>query len=202
MRTAERAWSDRHHGIDPAGVPLLQPWLRFVHGLATPLVRLGVPPDALTGAGVAASLAVPVLAQREWPVTAAAAVGVSVLLDGLDGAVAVQAGRVSAHGRALDSACDRVSELAWWWALVAADGVRLWQAAVFGMVGLAMESWRAARGRVGTLTVWERPSRAVLAAVGLGSAATGRTGFTGPVTGWVGVALAVLGGLQLARKGR
>jgi len=195
-------WSAEHHGIDPAALPLLGPWLRFIDVLATPLVRLRVPPDALTATGVVAALAVPLLAEGGWLAPAALAVVVSVVLDGLVGAVAMRAGRVSGYGRALDSWSDRVSELAWWVALVAAAGVPLWQALAFGLLGLAMETWRAATGRYGVLTVWERPSRAVLTVVGLVAATFGAVSFTGAATGWVGVALAVVGAAQLARHPR
>lgn len=199
MQPSERGWSDQHHGIDPSAVPLLRPWLRLVDVLATPLVALRVPPDALTAAGVLVSLGVPVLAVHGWHTAAVAAVMVSVLLDGLDGAVAVRSCRLSRYGRALDSWSDRISELAWWVALVAGAGVWLGQAVVFGLLGLVMETWRALRGRYGALTVWERPSRAIVAVVGLGAAATGHAGFTGPVTVWVGVGLAVVGAVQLVR---
>lgn len=199
MRESDRGWSARHHGIDPAGVPLLGTWLRLVHLLATPLVWMRIPPDGVTVAGVAVSLAVPVLAVHGWYAGAVAAVGVSVVCDGLDGAVAARSGRCSAHGRVLDAWADRVSELAWWGALVVAAGVWWWHAAIFGLLGLGMETWRAASGRYGALTVWERPSRAVLAAVGLGAVAAGSIAFTGAVTGWVGVVLATVGAVQLAR---
>ena len=192
-------WSARHHGIEPAAVPLLRPWLRVIGALASPLVRLRVPPDALTAGGVVASLLVPVLAVGGWLGAAVLAVLGSVILDGLDGAVAVRAGRVSGYGRALDSWCDRVSELAWWVALVAAGGVWLWQAAVFGLLGLVMESSRAVTGRYGAITAWERPSRAVLTVVGLAAAMVGPVDFTGPATGWVGVVLAAIGTAQWAR---
>ncbi|MEO9222981.1 MAG: CDP-alcohol phosphatidyltransferase family protein [Mycobacteriaceae bacterium] len=192
-------WSAQHHGIDPAAVPLLRAWLRMMHGLATPLVRLRVPPDALTAAGVVAALLVPLLAVQGWLGVAALAVAGSVVLDGLDGAVAVRSGRVSGYGRALDSWADRVSELAWWVALVAAGGVWLWQAVVFGLLGVVMESSRALSGHYGAITVWERPSRAVLTMVGLVAAMVGPVGFTGPATGWVGVVLATIGTAQWAR---
>lgn len=195
-------WSAEHHGIDPATVALLGPWLRFIDVLATPLVWLRVPPDALTATGAVAALAVPVLAGYGRLAPAALAVALSVVLDGLDGAVAVRAGRVSRHGRALDSWCDRVSELAWWVALVAAAGVPLWSALVFGLLGLAMETWRARTGGYGAVTVWERPSRAVLTVVGLLVAMGGAVSFTGAATGWVGVALAVIGAAQLSRHTR
>lgn len=194
-------WSAVHHGIDPAAVPFVRGWLRLVDVLVRPLVALRVPPDAVTAAGLVASVVVPLLAARGWLVAAVVAVLVSVLLDGLDGAVALRTGRVSAYGRALDSACDRVSELAWWVALVLAAGVPLWQAVVVSALTLGVEGWRARVRHHGVLTVWERPSRTILAVVGLAAAGSG-VGWTGPVTGGVGVVLAAAGVVQLVVGGR
>lgn len=199
MHESDRSWSDQHHGIDPASVPLLRGWLRCVHVLATPLVRLRIPPDALTAGGLLVSLAVPVLAVAGWFLAAVVAVLISVVLDALDGAVAVRSGRVTRYGRALDSWTDRLSELAWWVALAAACGVWVWQVVVLGVLGLAMETWRAISGGFGTITVWERPSRALLTMVGLAAAQVGPIDFTGTATGWVGVVLAAAGAAQLAR---
>ena len=191
-------WSSEHHGIDPDGVPFVRGWLRLVHVVATPLVALRVPPDAVTLAGLLFSLAVPVLAGTGLPVWAVAAVLVSVLLDGLDGAVALRTDRVSSHGRALDSACDRVSELAWWVALVLGAGVPWWCAVVLAVLTLVPEGWRARTGRLGVLTVWERPTRTILVVVGLVSVGL----HLGLVTGLVGVALAAVGAAQLVRAVR
>lgn len=99
-------WSQLHEGVDPHGMPLLVPWLRMVQALAAPLARVAVPPAAVLTPGAAAGTA-----------AAAAAVLVSGLLDGLDGAVALLSDRVSPHGHVLDSACDRVCELAGYAAL-------------------------------------------------------------------------------------
>lgn len=189
-------WSEQHHGIDPDAVPFVRAWLRVVDVLVRPLVALRVPPDVVTVAGLVASLLVPVLAASGWLPAAVVAVLVSVLLDGLDGAVALRTDRVSSYGRAMDSGCDRVSELAWWVALVVAAGVPGWQAVVVSALTLAMEGWRARSGDHGVLTVWERPSRAILTVVGLAAAAPG-AGWTGQVTGWVGMVLAVVGAAQL-----
>ncbi|WP_127782483.1 CDP-alcohol phosphatidyltransferase family protein [Rhodococcus sp. X156] len=195
-------WSAQHQGITPDDVPLLSGWLRVMYVLAVPLVRLRVTPDVLTAVGLLVSLAVPVLAEAGLPVVAAVAVLVSVAMDGLDGAVAVLSGRVSRYGRALDSVADRFSELAWWVALVLTAGVPVWQVVVFGALALGMEASRARGGRYGAITVWERPSRAVLAVVGLVAVEWDATGFTGPATGWVGVVLAVLGAAHLVHARR
>lgn len=186
-------WSGAHHGIDPDAVPFVRGWLRLVDLACRPLVALRVPPDAVTAAGLASALAVPALAAAERLGWAVAAVLVSVLLDGLDGAVARRRGRVSSYGRTLDSTCDRVAELAWWVALVLGAGVPWWAAAVLAVLTLAPEGWRARTGRLGALTVWERPTRAILVVVGLAFAGAG----LGLVTGLVGMALAGVGAGQL-----
>ena len=100
-------FAGRHDGLDPAGVWLLPTWLRLVDVLARPL--RGVPPDVISLAGVAAAGAALGVC-RPRPLAAAALAATSGVLDALDGAVATATGRVSAHGRALDSACDRAGE--------------------------------------------------------------------------------------------
>lgn len=190
-------WSGRHEGIDPAGVPLLVPWLALVDTLARPLRR--VPPDAVSLAGVVAALAAARLARSGHPVAAAAAVVASGVLDGVDGAVAAAADRVSPHGRALDSTCDRAAELAHLAALRAA-GLEPAAAGVLVVLTAALEVRRRRAGGHVRLTVWERPSRVVLAVVGLGAAAAapGDARRTGRATGLVGVVLACTALAQLS----
>ena len=191
--SAPDGWSGAHHGIDPDTVPFVRGWLLVVNLACRPLVALRVPPDAVTAAGLGFSLAVPVLAATGRLGWAVGAVLVSVLLDGLDGAVALQTHRVSTYGRALDSACDRVSELAWWVALVLGAGMPWWAAVVLAVLTLVPEGWRARTGRLGAITVWERPTRTILVVVGLAFAGLG----LGLVTGLVGMVLAGVGAVQL-----
>ncbi|GAB2914698.1 hypothetical protein GCM10027047_10690 [Rhodococcus aerolatus] len=191
-------WSARHGGIDPAGVLLLTPWLRLVEALARPLRR--VPPDAVSAARVAAAVAAGRVARAGRPGTAAALVVVSGVLDGVDGAVAAAAGRVSGHGRALDSSCDRVSELAHLAALRHVGVGTVPGAALLGLTAVLELTRRRAGGHV-RLTAWERPSRVVLAVVGLtaAAAAPGARRTTGRATGVVGVGLAAAGVLGVSR---
>ncbi|MEO6882101.1 MAG: CDP-alcohol phosphatidyltransferase family protein [Mycobacteriaceae bacterium] len=200
----EGDWSSTHSGIDPSGVPLLRGWLLGVEWLARPLVSARVPPDAVTLVGGLSALAVPVLVRRGRLRPAIGAVLASVVLDGLDGAVARGSGRVSAHGRTLDSSVDRLAEAAWWWALSLVEVPRPVVAAL-AVISVSMETWRAHSDRHGRLTVWERPTRTILVVAGLASA--------GPdpvlavravparavprVTGLVGLVLALVGGGQL-----
>ena len=96
---AER-WSQLHHGIDPKGVPLLLPWLRLLWWLARPL--RGVPPTAITVLGAVLAVDAAVLAANH-PGWAALAVVLAALCDGLDGAVAVVAGRATRSGAVADA---------------------------------------------------------------------------------------------------
>lgn len=185
-------------------MPFLRGWLRGVQWLARPLVAVRVPPDAVTVTGGLSALAVPVLVRRGRLRPAIGAVLASVVLDGLDGAVARGTGRVSAHGRALDSAVDRLAEAAWWWALKLV-GVPQPVLAGLATISGSMEAWRARSGRHATLTVWERPTRTVLVLAGLAAAGPepvlavrGVPRAAVPrITGLVGLVLALIGAVQL-----
>jgi CDP-diacylglycerol--glycerol-3-phosphate 3-phosphatidyltransferase len=93
-------------------------------------------------------------------------VGLSGLLDSLDGALAIGTGRASRRGFVLDSAVDRLTEAAYATALWAA-GAPGWLAVVFGALCWLPDYLRARAGQAGVaetgaLTVWERPTRVIL----------------------------------------
>jgi CDP-diacylglycerol--glycerol-3-phosphate 3-phosphatidyltransferase len=144
------------HGVTAS--PLVRRWLRLVQLLARPLAAARVPPDLLTAAALAATalaLAVP----HGWVLVLLAG-----LLDGLDGAVAVLADRVSARGALLDRVADRLGEVLFAVLLVRAGAPwGLGLACGAGMLGL--EAMR--RGGVGRVTVAERPVRVLFTAAGL-----------------------------------
>ena len=128
-------------------------------------------PSALTLLGLLVALAAPVLAAAgdRWTLLAVVAVAVSGLLDGLDGAVALIAGRASRWGGVLDACCDRVADsgyvLALWalgapgWLCVGAAGVALLHEYVRARAGAA------GMLEVGVVTVAERPTRVIIAAM-------------------------------------
>jgi archaetidylinositol phosphate synthase len=119
--------------------------------------------------------AVPLAAIDGWigPAAACLAVTLSGLLDSLDGAVAVQAGRTTKVGFLLDSALDRIADAAFPTALVLAAGGGAWLA-----VGATAACWwleyvRARGSLAGVtgkplITPGERPTRIILTALGLG----------------------------------
>ncbi|MGY2129334.1 CDP-alcohol phosphatidyltransferase family protein [Blastococcus sp. SYSU DS0617] len=167
------AWSRWHGGSDTTS-PLVRGWLSLAHALARPLA--GLPPVVATVAGllVAAACIPPAAAGGAWLVVAGLLVGLSGLLDSLDGALAIGAGRASQRGFVLDSVVDRLTEVAYAVALWAA-GAPGWLAVAFGAMCWLPDYVRARAGqagvdRTGPISLWERPARVVMAGFTLGGA--------------------------------
>jgi phosphatidylglycerophosphate synthase len=159
------AWS-RWHGGAGTSTPLVRGWLSLAYAVARPLV--GLPPVVATALGLLAAVAAigPALAGGLWLLAAGVLVGLSGLLDSLDGALAIGTGRASRRGFVLDSAVDRLTEAAYATALWAA-GAPGWLAVVFGALCWLPDYLRARAGQAGVaetgaLTVWERPTRVIL----------------------------------------
>jgi phosphatidylglycerophosphate synthase len=202
-------WAATHGGYDPRDASLLvRGWLRVAYRVARLLNGLGVPPGAVTAAGVGFAVGVVVvsLLGSLWPLVGAVLVVCGALADTVDGALAVVARRESRLGQVYDAVADRLSEAGWllglWllgapgW-LVTACGALAWlheylraRAAAAGMSG------------IGAVTVGERPTRVLLMIFGL--ALSGLAGLAGPelAAGTATVAAAIwalLGGLGLAQ---
>jgi phosphatidylglycerophosphate synthase len=188
-------WSELHHGIDPSGVPLLGTWLRLMWWLARPVVR--VPPIAFTALGVLLALDAVLLA-GPLPWVALALVLGAVLCDGLDGAVAVLAGRATRAGAAADAVADRVSDAAFA-AVLWQCGAPWWLALGCGVLAFGVDGLRRVRHVPARITVAERPTWTVCTVLACGSA--GVTSVEWPVSVCAGVwAAAGLTGLaQLSR---
>jgi phosphatidylglycerophosphate synthase len=205
-----RRWSPLHGGYDPAGTTLAGRWLSLVYLAARPLAARGAAPDALTGWGVLVSLAVPAIAAGggRWPLLAVLAVLVAGVLDNLDGAVAVLTGRATGFGYVLDSVADRVSDaahIAALWALGAPGWLCLTGAAVCWLQEYARaRAGAAGMTELGVLTVFERPTRIVLAAfllLGCGLL-TGSAAWlaTAGAAAWTALGAAALAQLLLAAR--
>lgn len=166
---AYAGWSRLHGGIDPRSSMWISGWVRIAHICATPLVRAGVSPSTVTVAGVAVTAAVPLIASAgaAWPMVAMLVILVGAVLDGVDGAIAVRAGKASRWGRVLDPFADRCSDLLLILTLVVL-GAPVWLGISLALLTLLLESVRAhaqATGMEGpgVLTWWERPSRVIVA---------------------------------------
>jgi phosphatidylglycerophosphate synthase len=167
------AWSRWHGGAD-TGSRLVRGWLSAAYALARPLA--GLPPLAATALGLlVAAAAVPAAAAGgPWLIAAGVLVGLSGLLDSLDGALAIGTGRASRRGFVLDSVVDRLSEAAYAAALWVA-GAPGWLAVVYGALCwlpdyLRARAGQAGVGETGALSVWERPTRVAMTGFTLGGA--------------------------------
>lgn len=174
-------------------------WLRLVWPAGRALARRGVPADAVTLTGVALACTGARTAGRR-PLLALALVVASAWSDGVDGAVAVFSGRTTRHGAILDKAADRVSD--------AALAAVLWRcgappplAATAGAAALGVEGVRELRGgrARSTVTVGERPTRVICAAVACLAAA--RSPARWPAT-LAAAVLAVLSAVAIAQLRR
>lgn len=166
-------WAELH-GLAPDRActdPFSRIYTRMIHSLALAPARAGCHPDALTVTGVwAGVVVVSVAGEHRWSILAGLMVLGSLVLDGLDGAVAAMTRRTSRFGFVLDSVADRVVDGLWLWALVRAGGDARWAIGAAGATGM-LEYVRArglaASGVAGAITIGERPTRAIAAAIGL-----------------------------------
>ena len=199
------AWS-RWHGGTGTESPLVRGWLSLAYALARPLA--GLPPLLATALGllVAVAAVVPSAAGGPWLMLASVLVGLSGLLDSLDGALAIGTGRASARGFVLDSAVDRLTEAAYACALWAA-GAPGWLAVAFGALCWLPDYLRARAGQAGVtetgaLSVWERPTRVILTGLTLGGAGVVSALDVTDLVVTIGTAAgAVLGAVAVAQLG-
>jgi CDP-diacylglycerol--glycerol-3-phosphate 3-phosphatidyltransferase len=141
------------------------------------LARLGVPPLAVTLAGLVLSLAAAAFIARGSLRIGGVILIVSGICDTLDGSLARRAGRESVFGAFIDSTIDRITEIAVFGALVihfsehgTGSGLAV-IACLVAITGSFLTSYTRARAeglglacRVGWL---ERPERVALVVVGL-----------------------------------
>jgi phosphatidylglycerophosphate synthase len=161
------AWS-RWHGGTGTESGLVRGWLSVAWTLARPLA--GLPPIAATALGllVAVAAILPAGAGGWWLLLAGLLVGLSGLLDSLDGALAIGTGRASRRGFVLDSLVDRLTEAAYAAALWV-GGAPGWLAVAFGALCWLPDYLRARAGQAGVretgaISVWERPTRVLMTA--------------------------------------
>ncbi|HUQ63424.1 MAG TPA: CDP-alcohol phosphatidyltransferase family protein [Acidimicrobiales bacterium] len=177
-------WAQLHRTDTPTG--FVAGWLRASAAVARPLARAGISPNTVTVVACLTGIAAVPLAMIDgWPGPAAAclAVVISGMLDSLDGAVAVQAGRATKVGFLLDSALDRLADAAFpvalaivagsgAWVAVGAVAACWWMEYIRARASLADATGQAVVDRQSPghqlITPGERPTRIVLTAFGLG----------------------------------
>ncbi len=190
-----RRWSALHHDIDPNGMPLLAGWLRFMWTGGRVLSRAGVPPTAVTVAGVACAAGAVRLAGTH-PVAASGAVVAAALCDGLDGATAVVGGRATRLGARADAVADRLCDGAFA-AVLWRRGAPGWAAASAAGAAWGVDTLRRVRRVPDRVTVAERPTFTICAALACVSAGftTGRWPAQLSATVWIGAGAVGVGQL-------
>ena len=199
------AWSRWHGGTDPADSRLVHGWLTLAYTLAVPLARLSPLVATAAGLAVAGAAIGPAAAGGAWLIAAGVLIGLSGLLDSLDGALAIAGGRASRRGFVLDSAVDRLTEVAYAVAFWVA-GAPGWLAVAFGALCwlpdyLRARAGQAGVGETGQISVWERPTRVAMAGFSLGGAGVvaglGHTAAVVTCGAAVGCLLGLVGTAQL-----
>lgn len=146
---------------------------RYLDSMGRALAAIGMTPAAMTALGLAMVLAGSVMVGTDRLVSGAWVIAVGSLLDGLDGAVARVSGKVSPRGAFLDSAFDRVGEIAAFAGLAfAMEGeARVLVLIVLAVGGAMLVPYMRARaeaeGLVGTGGLMGRSERLILFCAGL-----------------------------------
>ena len=154
-------WSALHGGAKIEGI--VKAWLSISYAIVKPLAKLRVTPNALTLGGLIFAI---LLWQfpHSWP--AALFLIASLMLDGIDGSLAIVTRVTSKFGAFTDSFVDRLSEVFWALALfeLGAPKVLVFVAlaAAFTQEYLRARSGGLGHTEIGIVTICERPVRASL----------------------------------------
>lgn len=164
-------WSSLHRGVDPESSVWVRGYLAVVYQVVKVADRTRLSPNTVTifGGAIANALIVWAALEKRFTLVALFVV-LSLLVDALDGAIAVAKNAATAFGGVLDSVFDRINELALVAALVlASDGAALLPAVSGLAVTFILEYARAKAASLPIsaperITVWERPTRTVVTA--------------------------------------
>lgn len=177
-------WSRLHGEAKVEGI--VKAWLQISFAIVKPLSKLKVTPNFLTFSGLASAIALWQFASS-W--IAAAFLVLSLLLDGIDGSLAIVSRVTSKFGAFTDSFVDRLSEVFWALALyklgAPASFVFMALLATFIQEYLRARAGGLGYGEVGTVTICERPVRASLIFIAIISHALEFNFVTGISIVWV-----------------
>ena len=152
-----KSWSELHGGAKVGR--FIGFWLTFLRALSSPFKLLRITPNQISV--IAILISVPLILDFNfwWLIL------MGLLLDGIDGQLAISTNRVSKIGAVLDSISDRVVEFIWAIGMYL-SGLNF--SLIFIYLGLAwiQEYLRARAGglgfrKIGLVTIGERPTRGV-----------------------------------------
>ena len=160
---ANRSWSESHGDVKLNRFIVF--WLNFSKGLSKPFILLKISPNQISILSVLISIPLIFSPEQWWFVL------IALVLDGVDGQVAIARNMATKKGSVIDSLSDRVVEFIWALALYLFDLNPLLVAIFIGVAWL-QEYLRARAGglgykKIGIVTVSERPTRAIFVILAL-----------------------------------
>jgi phosphatidylglycerophosphate synthase len=154
-------WSKAHGEAEVKGI--VKAWLGISFAITRPVIALRISPNFLSLLSIFAGTGFLFMLNSHWAIFFLV---LSLLLDGIDGTVAIVTGKVSKFGALVDAVADRIVEGIWAYAFFLLGAP--WQViAVAWGAASAQEYMRARAGGLGVAKVlmvtWsERPVRATL----------------------------------------
>ncbi len=154
-------WSALHGGAEVKGI--VRAWLTISFYITRPIIVLRLSPNSVSLLSIFAAVGFLLALESHWAITLLV---LSLLLDGVDGTVAIATGKSSKFGALVDSVADRLVEGLWAVALYLLGAP--WQVVIMAWLAAFIQEYL--RARVGGLGVnqvlfvtWcERPVRATL----------------------------------------
>ncbi len=154
-------WSLLHGNAEVKGI--VKSWLTISFFISWPLVKARVSPNLLSVAAPFVGLIFYLKIDSHWAIFLLV---LSLLLDGIDGSIAILTKRTSKFGALLDGVMDRITEFFWALAFIKIGGPVL-LVAIAAIFAFGQEYLRARSGGLGVnevlvVTLAERPVRATM----------------------------------------
>ncbi|MEN9922794.1 MAG: hypothetical protein RIS09_308 [Actinomycetota bacterium] len=163
------SWKELHSGANPESNIWIRGYLNVMFSISRALRLLRISPNGFTVISGAASIVGYTYFTRHDSLLGIVVVAfIGLLLDGVDGSLAILQNRASRFGAVLDSVNDRIQEslllIALSWVLFT-TGFSLWITTALLLSLLATLLLEYARSRAMTkvkITIWERPTRVLV----------------------------------------
>lgn len=166
------AWSQSHGAARVTGI--VRAWLTLSYFITKPLIALRISPNFLTLLSLAVGVQFVFAISSNWAILLLV---VSLLLDGIDGTVAIIRNRATRFGAFLDAVADRIVEACWAYGFYLMGAP--WQLVAIAWLAAFLQEYMRARATglgidsVVIVTPAERPVRASLLFIALVARAVG-----------------------------
>lgn len=155
------AWSRGHGGAQVVGI--VRVWLTISYFITKPLIALRVSPNFLTLLSIGVGIQLLFAISSDWAILLLV---ISLLLDGIDGTVAMMRDRATRFGAFLDAVADRIVEACWAYGFYLMGAP--WELVAIAWLAAFLQEYMRARAAglgiesVVIVTPAERPVRASL----------------------------------------